>query len=218
MEEAAGPTVLANLNVYCVDFAANQQRTNEPLFPSSLFYKLPYDLKNIKIDEVLENWAERFKTFPSRCCPIERAEINPVTSVMKVLLNTARGDIVELLNTGPRPLRPADDVYVYPPLWTRSYDPKLVEIHECQYLPNMTVSGTEHAMFVNVQVDANKVPKSYIDTIFRQYYDKAKIVETLGRCRYEATRLLPVGRVRQKTSRSTGPMIDTGETFTLSLN
>lgn len=219
IEESNGPTILSELTLYCVDFAAHQHRPKDPWFPSQLFYKLPYDIKNIKMNEMLTDWTERLKKFPSRCCPIETAEINPVTSAMKLLLKTSRGDIVEMLNTGPRPLKPADDVYVYPPLWSDSFDPRLLEILDCQYLPNMTMSGTEHAMFVNIELDANKVPKSYVDTLFNLYYDKGGNVKTktLGRCRYEISRFQPVGRVHQKTARSQGTTISTGEAFTLRL-
>ena len=216
-EEAAGPTTLSHLTEYCVHYNAHRFVSKDPFwYPWDLFNKIPHDLRNIKMNEVLDDWAERLKTFPSKCCPIQTAEINPVTSMMKVLLNTTRNDIVQLINTGPRPLSPTMDIYIYPTLWSESFDPSVVDILGNHYLPSMIMNSNEHVLFINNDKDhVNNL--SFIDNLFNRYCQKEKLTQMLGRCRFYASKLQPVGRIHKKIARSSRRTIDMGERFTLRL-
>ena len=216
-EEASGPTTLNNLSDYCVDYNSHKFITKDSVLrPQDLFFKIPYDLRSFKMHQVLDNWTERLEKFPALCYPIQTIEINPVTSLMKILLNTTRGDLVEIVNTGPRNLDPTMEIYAYPPLWSDSFDPTVIDILGCHYIPNMIVSSSEHILFINNQSDQSK-NVSFIDGLFNRYYSKDKLAKTIGRCRFYASKFRAIGRIHEKISRNSRRSIETGDRFTVRL-
>lgn len=196
-ERAKGPVDMPELTKYCMPYNTGNMCliTEFGIAADSVPKDYSEDMK-----QVLVEWSQRLKKFPVKCAPIKKIKLID-RKRMEVDLYRLQCDKSQIVNTGPIPCKPGQDVYVYPPIWTNNFNPTVVNVNCVSFVPNMILNDTEHKNFIDheLEPDTGHV-KSFIDRNFYQFDHDNTI---LPFCRSAAKRLRPMGRIECKSVTNT---------------